>query len=312
MFSVPHSERKIVFIPWEIRLCFGWIWKFIVAFHMQIVDRWLYFRLKLVIIHSLVPTRTNWTNSIDAIYLINANWIHRHYSIVHRIYCISMGCFRCGNLYARNTMFGRGIRYHKTGTEAYVCHDVRSIQRPTGVPFRMCPLKWLHHLMWSQRQPKDFVMLFHCMSLWRIQFQTQLTFNVPALSLTNRNISNIDHIPADVVVDSVVTVIDEFDNKCWLIALIVFVSEDALLPILLNDIDDGFWLGAVLELDIVELFAMLLLKPLLALSLFSPLALLLLRDARLLARADIRRFKSSRRSDFNGDTWKWKIFVSLQ
>lgn len=112
------------------------------------------------------------------------------------------------------------------------------------------------------------------------------------------------------VVDSVVTVIDEFDNKCWLIALIVFVMEDALLPILLNDIDDGFCVvGAVLELDVVELFAVLLVVPLLTLSLFGPLALLLLlllRDARLLARADIRRFKSSRSNDFNGDTFKIK------
>lgn len=112
----------------------------------------------------------------------------------------------------------------------------------------------------------------------------------------------IVHIPDDVVVDSVVTVIDEFDNKCWLIALIVFVMEDALLPILLNDIDDGFCVEAELAFGVVELFAVLIFVPLLALSLFSPLALLLFRDARLLARADIRRFKSSRRSDLSGDT----------
>lgn len=95
-----------------------------------------------------------------------------------------------------------------------------------------------------------------------------------------------------------VTVIDEFDNKCWLIALIVFVIEFALLPILLNDSDDAFGVAAVL----VELFVVLLLVPLLAHSLFGPFTLLLFRDARLLARADIRRFKSSRRRDFNGDT----------
>lgn len=44
--------------------------------------------------------------------------------------------------------------------------------------------------------------------------------------------------PDDVVVDSVVTVIEELDSKCWLIAFIVFAMDDALLPILLNDIDD--------------------------------------------------------------------------
>lgn len=76
--------------------------------------------------------------------------------------------------------------------------------------------------------------------------------------------------------------------------------EDALLPILLNDIDDVFCVEAVLELDVVELLPLLLLEPF---SLLDPLALLLFRDARLLARADIRRFKSSRRSDFRGDTY---------
>lgn len=108
--------------------------------------------------------------------------------------------------------------------------------------------------------------------------------------------------PDVVVVDSVVTVIELLDNKCWLIAFIVFAMDDALLPILLNDIDDDvFWVEAVL--DAVELFALLLFVPLLVLSLLFPLALLLLfRDARLLARADIRRFKSSRNSDFKGDT----------
>lgn len=117
------------------------------------------------------------------------------------------------------------------------------------------------------------------------------------------------NLPDDVVVDSVVTVIDELDSKCWLIALIVFVIEAALLPILLNDIDDEeFCVEAVLELDVVELFA-LLFVPLLALSLLFPLALELFREARLLARADIRLFKSSRSNDFNGDTWPietWK------
>lgn len=44
--------------------------------------------------------------------------------------------------------------------------------------------------------------------------------------------------PDDVVVDSVVTVIEELDSKCWLIAFIVFAMDDALLPILLNDNDD--------------------------------------------------------------------------
>lgn len=104
-------------------------------------------------------------------------------------------------------------------------------------------------------------------------------------------------------VDSVVTVIDELDNKCWLIALIVFVMEDALLPILLNDIDDVFCVEALLELDVVELLPLLIFVPF---SLLAPFALLLLlfRDARLLARAEIRRFKSSRRSDFSGDTYK--------
>lgn len=108
--------------------------------------------------------------------------------------------------------------------------------------------------------------------------------------------------PDVVVVDSVVTVIDELDSKCWLIAFIVFAMDDALLPILLNDIDDDdvFWVEAVL--DVVELFALLLFGPLLVLSLLFPLALLLFRDARLLARADIRRFKSSRNSDFKGET----------
>lgn len=116
--------------------------------------------------------------------------------------------------------------------------------------------------------------------------------------------------PDDVVDDSVVTVIDEFDSKCWLIAFIVFAIDVELLPILLNDIDDDeFWAEAVLKFDALELFALLLFVPLLAFSLLFPLALLLLlllllfRDARLLARADIRRFKSSRNNDFNGDTW---------
>lgn len=54
-------------------------------------------------------------------------------------------------------------------------------------------------------------------------------------------------------------------------------------------------------LDVVELFALFV--PLLVLSLLFPLALLLFRDARLLARADIRLFKSSRSSDFKGDTY---------
>lgn len=107
----------------------------------------------------------------------------------------------------------------------------------------------------------------------------------------------MQHSPDEVDVDSVVTVIDEFDNKCWLMALIVFVMEDALLPILLNDIDDVFCVEAGLELDVAELLP--LLEPF---SLLVPLALLLFREARLLARADIRRFKSSRRRDFNGDT----------
>lgn len=74
--------------------------------------------------------------------------------------------------------------------------------------------------------------------------------------------------------------------------------EDALLPILLNDIDDVFCVGAALEFDVVELLPLLV-----PFSLLIPLALLLFRDARLLALADIRRFKSSRRRDFNGDTY---------
>lgn len=80
--------------------------------------------------------------------------------------------------------------------------------------------------------------------------------------------------PDDVVVDSVVTVIDELDSKCWLIALIVFVSDEALLPILLNDIeDDVLWVEAALELDVVELFALLQFVPLLTLSLLLPFVL---------------------------------------
>lgn len=77
--------------------------------------------------------------------------------------------------------------------------------------------------------------------------------------------------------------------------------EAALLPLLLllNDIDDVCCVEAALEFDVGELVALLLLVPF---SLLVPFILLLLRDARLLARADIRRFKSSRSSDFNGDT----------
>lgn len=37
--------------------------------------------------------------------------------------------------------------------------------------------------------------------------------------------------------------------------------EDALLPILLNDNDDVFCVEAALELDVVELLALLLLVP---------------------------------------------------
>lgn len=115
--------------------------------------------------------------------------------------------------------------------------------------------------------------------------------------------------PDVVVVDSVVIVIDEFDSKCWLIAFIVFAMDAELLPILLNDIDDGeFWVEAVLEFDVVELFALVLFVPLLAFSLLFPLALLLFRDARLLARADIRLFKSSRNNDFKGDTYTFYFF----
>lgn len=92
-------------------------------------------------------------------------------------------------------------------------------------------------------------------------------------NITNQ-IEKKKHLPDDVDDDSVVTVIDEFDSKCWLIAFIVFVKEDALLPILLNDIDDDDddCVDAVLELGVFELFALLLFVPLLMLSLLIPLA----------------------------------------
>lgn len=139
---------------------------FIGAFRMQAIDRWLYFQLTLEILNSLVLTRTNWTNSIDAIYSINANWIRRRCSIVHRICYISMGYFRYGNLYAESIAFGREIQYHKTDTEAFVFHDVHSIQQPIALLFRMCPLMWLHHSMLLQQQLTDFEMLSHCMCLF--------------------------------------------------------------------------------------------------------------------------------------------------
>lgn len=111
-------------------------------------------------------TRTNWTNSIDDFYLTNANWIHRHYSIVHRIYCTSMGCSHYGNLYARNIKFDREIQCHRINIEAYVCLDVHSIRPLAKVRFLMCPLMWLHHSMLLPPQPMDCVMLwFHCMTL---------------------------------------------------------------------------------------------------------------------------------------------------
>lgn len=138
---------------------------FIVVIHMQVVDRWLYYRLKLLILNSLVLRRTNWTNSIDDFYLTNANWIRTHYSTVHRIYCTSMDCFHCGILYARNKEFDPEIRYHRIDTEAFVCHDVRLIQRPITVPFPMYRSMWLHHLMWLPQLPMGFAMSSHCMHL---------------------------------------------------------------------------------------------------------------------------------------------------
>lgn len=69
----------------------------------------------------------------------------------------------------------------------------------------------------------------------------------------------------------------------------VFVIDDALFELLLNDDED--------DVDAV-LFAELLVP----LLLFMLELLLLFRVARFVARAEIRLFKSSRNNDFNGDT----------
>lgn len=79
-----------------------------------------------------------------------------------------------------------------------------------------------------------------------------------------------------VVVDSVVTVIDELDSKWWWFSKLFDVFEI-----------DVAWLLFVIDAD-EDVFA--LVPP-------------LFRVARFVARADIRRFKSSRKSDFSGDTY---------
>lgn len=133
---------------------------------MQAVDRWLCVLIILWILNSLVLTRTNWTNSIDGFCSTNANWIRTHYSIARRKYCTSKGYSRYDNLYARNREFDLEIRYHKTGTEAFVCHDDRLIQRPTKVRSPMYPSMWLHRLRLLLLQPMDSVKCwFHCRSL---------------------------------------------------------------------------------------------------------------------------------------------------
>lgn len=85
-----------------------------------------------------------------------------------------------------------------------------------------------------------------------------------------------------VVVDSVVIVIDELDSKWWWFSKLLDVFEiDVALLLLLFAID------ADVDEDV---FAWLPPPP-------------LFRVARFVARADIRRFKSSRNSDFSGDTY---------
>lgn len=82
-----------------------------------------------------------------------------------------------------------------------------------------------------------------------------------------------------VVVDSVETVIDELDSKWWWFSKLVDVFE--------MDVALLLWLLFVIDAD-EDVFA--LLPP-------------LFRVARFVARADIRRFRSSRNSDFSGDTY---------
>lgn len=137
-------------------------------------------------------------------------------------------------------------------------------------------------------------------------------------------------LPDDEVVDSV-TVMEEFDNRCWLSALIELDSADELLVLLHlpsgSDGDAEFCVDDVLDDDeLVELLLELAIMKkkgafvsnswprgiwqsayvpssthfVLELALAIPLLLFL--DARFDARAEMRRFKSSRNSDFNGDT----------
>lgn len=88
-------------------------------------------------------------------------------------------------------------------------------------------------------------------------------------------------------------------DECWLIAFIVFVSDVELLVfLLLYDIDDDVDVSVIVLL--FELFGVLLLIEVLAL--LALFALLLFRVARWFARKEMRRFKSSRSSDFRGET----------
>lgn len=91
---------------------------------------------------------------------------------------------------------------------------------------------------------------------------------------------------------SVVTVIAGFDSRWWWLRALVAAELDAeLLDTLL-----------LADEDVLALFERRLLALLLVLLPLLLLALLLFRVARLVARADMRRFKSSRSNDFNGDT----------
>lgn len=146
-------------------VCASFKWFIIAAFHMQTVDPWLCVLIILWILNSLVQSRTNWTNSIDGFYSTNANWIRRHCSVVHHIYCTSMGYSRCDNLYARNKVFDREIRCHRTGTGAFVCHDDHSIRRPIEAPSPMCRSMWSHRLMSLPPLLMDFVTLSRCKCL---------------------------------------------------------------------------------------------------------------------------------------------------
>lgn len=89
-----------------------------------------------------------------------------------------------------------------------------------------------------------------------------------------------------VVVDSVVTVIDELANKWWWFSKLfdVFEMDWVAFVLLCAAIDeDAFALAAA--------------------AATAAAAAALFRVARFDARADIRRFKSSRNSDFSGDTY---------